>query len=93
VERNRTQAPSLSIYGITSTVSGNGDQGADPNRLVAVTDDLTNTNATNAATEKFTIIRKAEFAEVLRGVSFAPSGKNGDDGDDQSDNDNHSDRD
>jgi hypothetical protein len=79
------------IYGITSTVSGNGDQGADPNRLVAVTDDLTNTNATKAATEKFTIIRRAEFAEVLRGVSFAPSGKNGDDGDDQDDNDNHGD--
>jgi hypothetical protein len=71
------------IYGITSTVSGNGDQGADPNRLVAVTDDLTNTNATKAATEKFTIIRKAEFAEVLRGISFAPSGKNGDNGDNQ----------
>src|SRR2546422_207134 len=28
------------IYAITSTVSGNGDQGADPNRLVAVTDSL-----------------------------------------------------
>jgi hypothetical protein len=71
------------IYGITSTVSGSGDQGADPNRLVAVTDDLTNTSATKAATEKFSIVRKADFAEVLRGVSFAPSGKNGDDGDNQ----------
>jgi hypothetical protein len=60
------------IYGITSTVSGSGDQGADPNRLVAVTDVLSNTDATNAATEKFTIVRKAGFAEVLRGVSFAP---------------------
>jgi hypothetical protein len=69
------------IYGITSTVSGNGDQGADPNRLVAVTDDVTNTNTAKAATEKFTIVRQAGFAEVLRGVSFAPSGKNGDDGD------------
>jgi hypothetical protein len=69
------------IYGITSTVSGNGDQGADPNRLVAVTDDVTNTNTAKAATQKFTIVRQAGFAEVLRGVSFAPSGKNGDDGD------------
>jgi hypothetical protein len=82
------------IYGITSTVSGNGDQGADPNRLVAVTDDLTNTNATKAATEKFTIIRKAEFAEVLRGVSFAPSGKdNADCDDDHGDHDHNGDRD
>ncbi|HEX3373976.1 MAG TPA: hypothetical protein VHS13_07170 [Edaphobacter sp.] len=69
------------IYGITSTVSGNGDQGADPNRLVAVTDDLSNTNAAKAANENFTIIRKADFAEVLRGVSFAPSGNDGNDGD------------
>ena len=60
------------IYGITSTVSGSGDQGADPNRLVAVTDVLSNTDATKAATENFTIVRKADFAEVLRGVSFAP---------------------
>jgi hypothetical protein len=62
----------VTIYGITSTVSGSGDQGADPNRLVAVTDVLSNTDATKAATEKFTIVRKAGFAEVLRGVSFTP---------------------
>ena len=39
VLRNRT----ATIYGITSTVSGNGDQGADPNRLVAITDNLSAT--------------------------------------------------
>jgi hypothetical protein len=72
----------VTIYGITSTVSGNGDQGADPNRLVAVTDTLSNTDSSVAAKEKFIIVRKAGFAEVLRGVSFAPSGKGGDDGDD-----------
>ena len=75
------------IYGITSTVSGNGDQGADPNRLVAVTDDLSNTNAAKAANEKFTIIRKADFAEVLRGVAFAPSGNENGNSDEQGDND------
>jgi hypothetical protein len=64
----------VTIYGITSTVSGNGDQGADPNRLVAVTDTLSNTDPTSAAKEKFTIVRKADFAEVLRGVAFTPSG-------------------
>ncbi len=72
----------VTIYGITSTVSGNGDQGADPNRLVTVTDTLSNTDPTAAAKEKFTIVRKADFAEVLRGVAFAPSGKGNDDGDD-----------
>ena len=62
----------VTLYAITSTVSGNGDQGADPNRLVSITDDLSNTDATKAAKEKFTIVRKAGFAEVLRGVSFTP---------------------
>jgi hypothetical protein len=65
----------VTIYGITSTISGNGDVGADPNRLVAITDTLTNTDPTKAAKEKFTIVRKADFAEVLRGVSFAPGTK------------------
>ena len=60
------------LYGITSTVSGAGDQGADPNRLVAVIDDISNTDATKAAKESFIAIRKAGFAEVLRGVSFTP---------------------
>jgi hypothetical protein len=65
----------VTIYGITSTISGGGDVGADPNRLVAVTDTLTNTDPTKTAKEKFTIVRKADFAEVLRGVSFAPGTK------------------
>jgi hypothetical protein len=65
----------VTIYGITSSVSGNGDTGADPNRLVAVTDTLDNTDATKAEKERFTIVRKADFAEVLRGVSFAPGTK------------------
>ena len=69
----------VTIYGITSTVSGGGDQGADPNRLVAVTDTLSNTDPTTAAKEKFSIVRKAGFAEVLRGVAFAPTGKEDDD--------------
>jgi hypothetical protein len=85
----------VTLYGITSTVSGNGDQGADPNRLVAVTDDLTNTDATKAAKEKFAIVRKAEFAEVLRGVAFAPSGHDDNDRDDHfndGDHDHHGNR-
>lgn len=62
-------------------MSANGDQGADPNQLVMVTDVL---KATTMPTddgdhdkddsyEKFTFLRTAEFGEVLRGVSFAPS--------------------
>jgi hypothetical protein len=58
------------IWGITSTVSGDGDQGADPNKLVSITDPLTAT--TPGTSESFTTVRSAGFGEVLRGVSFTP---------------------
>jgi hypothetical protein len=62
----------VTIWGITSTVSGNGDQGADPNKLVAITDLLANVSPTVAATESFVTVRTAAFGEVLRGVALAP---------------------
>ena len=60
------------IWGINSTISGNGDQGADPNQLVLVFDSLANTDPTVAAKESFFTLRQANFGEVLRGVSFTP---------------------
>ena len=66
------QDGTVTIWAITSTVSGNGDVGADPNRLVAVTDRLKNTSAKVAASERFFTLRQAGFAETLRGVSFTP---------------------
>jgi hypothetical protein len=57
------------IYAITSTVSGNGDQGADPNKLVAITDNL---GATSLPAESFSTLETANNLEVLRGVSFTP---------------------
>jgi hypothetical protein len=63
----------VAVWAITSTVSGNGDQGADPNRLVLVFDSLNNTDPSVAANERFFTIRQAEFGEVLRGVSFTPN--------------------
>jgi len=71
------------LYGITSTVSGNGDQGADPNKLVTITDSL---KATTPGTETFTTLRTAGFGEVLRGVSFTP-GSHRDDSDRKGDRD------
>jgi hypothetical protein len=62
----------VTIWGITSTVSGNGDQGADPNKLVAITDVLNNTNPTVAMKERFNTLRTAGYREVLRGVAFTP---------------------
>ena len=62
----------VAIWAITSTVSGNGDTGADPNRLVLVLDSLNNTNPAVAAQERFETLRQAKSGEVLRGVSFTP---------------------
>jgi hypothetical protein len=59
----------VTIWAVTSTVSGGGDQGADPNQLVAVTDKLA---AVTPPAESFKTIRAAGFGEVLRGVSFTP---------------------
>jgi hypothetical protein len=63
----------VSIWAITSTVSTNVDQGADPNQLVFITDVLANTSSTAAAQEQFVVLRTARFGEVLRGVSFTPA--------------------
>ncbi|HEX3436906.1 MAG TPA: hypothetical protein VHT24_09065 [Pseudacidobacterium sp.] len=62
----------VTIWAITSTTSGNGDTGADPNRLVVITDRLSNTSTTAAVNEKFVTLRQAGFGEALRGVSFTP---------------------
>ena len=61
---------SVTIWAITSTVSGNGDQGADPNQLVMITDQPGATSP--AAGESFNTVRSAGYGEVLRGVSFTP---------------------
>jgi hypothetical protein len=62
----------VTIWAITSTVSGSGDQGADPNKLVRITDNLSNTTPAGAANEKFVTLRTARSGEVLRGVSLTP---------------------
>jgi hypothetical protein len=64
---------SVTIWGITSTASGSGDPGADPNKLVAITDVLANQSAAAGALESFVTLRTAGFKEVLRGVAFAPA--------------------
>ena len=61
------------IWAVTSTASGNGDQGADPNKLVAIQDIISNQSRAVAALESFVTIRTAGFGEVLRGIGFAPT--------------------
>ncbi len=67
----------VSIYAVTSTVSTSGDQGADPNLLVKVTDRL---DATTLPTDdlhhqtlgRFVTLHRAKAGEVFRGVALAP---------------------
>jgi hypothetical protein len=60
------------IWAITSTVSGSGDPGADPNKLVAVADDVANTSQSFANSEQFTTLKTSANLQVLRGVSLTP---------------------
>ena len=65
----------VTIWGVTSTVSGGGDQGADPNKLVAVTDPLGATSL--PAGERFFTVVPARYDQVVRGVSFTPGPDHG----------------
>ena len=58
------------IWAVTSTVSGGGDNGADPDKLVAIEDPVDAT--TPAPLQRFRTVRTANFGQVLRGVSLTP---------------------
>jgi len=60
----------VTLYGITSTVSTSTDQGADPNQLVSITDNLSATTVGQVAGESFTTLATANYGEVLRGVAY-----------------------
>jgi hypothetical protein len=66
----RNEDGTVTIWAITSTVSASGDQGADPNQLVTITDRLD--AKTLPAWESFKVLRTAKYGQVLRGVSFTP---------------------
>jgi hypothetical protein len=66
VHRNGT----VTIYATTSTVSGSGDQGGDPNQVVAVTDEL---SATKPGYERFITVAPARFGVRYGGVAVLPA--------------------
>jgi hypothetical protein len=69
----------VTIFAITSTISTNGDTGADPNKLVKVTDRVSDSTLPTADRflGHFFTIRNAKAGEVLRGVAFAPGDSDG----------------
>jgi hypothetical protein len=63
----------VTLWATTSTVSGSGDQGADPNSLVTVTDNLVAT--ARPSHERFSTLVAPTYGQVVRGVSFTPGTK------------------
>ena len=66
---------SVTIWGVTSTVSGSGDQGADPNQLVAITD--VPSASAPASGEAFHTVLAPRYGRVVRGVALTPGGSDG----------------
>lgn len=68
----------VTIWAITSTISANGDTGADPNKLAKVRDLISATSLSTGgsgstdALDTFRVVRSAAAGEVLRGVALAP---------------------
>jgi hypothetical protein len=61
------------IYAVTSTISQNGDNGADPNKVVKVTDRISATRqTTNGYLDTFVTIRSPQAGVAFRGVALAP---------------------
>lgn len=60
----------VTIYATTSTVSGSGDEGGDPNQVVAVADQL---GASKPGHERFIPVAPARFGVRYGGVAVLPS--------------------
>ena len=60
----------MTIYATTSTVSGSGDQGGDPNQVVSVTDRL---GAADPGYERFSTVAPPRFGVRYGGVAVLPA--------------------
>jgi hypothetical protein len=63
----------VTLWATTSTSSASGDNGADPNKVVRITDDLAATSVTSlVADETFFTVAGPTYGKVNRGVAFIP---------------------
>ena len=61
----------VTLWATTSTSSTSGDNGADPNKVVVITDQLSATTATAAvAAESFKTVVGPTYGTAYRGVAF-----------------------
>jgi hypothetical protein len=62
----------VTLWATTSTSSAAGDEGADPNKVVRITDRLAATSLEGAvAAESFTTVAGPTYGKVYRGVAYA----------------------
>ena len=73
----------VTLWAATSTSSTSGDNGADPNRVVEITDEVTATTLTGkVASETFRSIAGPTYGTVYRGVEYVTAGDRDHDRDD-----------
>lgn len=61
----------VTLWAATSTASASGDQGADPNEVVEITDKVSAT--TLPSTESFRVVAAPVYGKVYRGVAYVPA--------------------
>jgi hypothetical protein len=66
-----TDTGTVTLWATTSTSSTSGDQGADPNKVVVITDQLSATSVTpQVSQESFNVLAGPTYGTVYRGVAY-----------------------
>jgi hypothetical protein len=74
----------VTLWSATSTSSASGDNGADPNRIVEITDEVSATSlAGKVASETFRTLAGPTYGTVYRGVAYVAAGDQDHDRDDR----------
>ena len=60
----------VTLWATTSTSSASGDNGADPNKVVEITDRIAATELSQVGNESFTTVAGPVYGTVFRGVGF-----------------------
>jgi hypothetical protein len=72
----------VTLWATTSTASASGDHGADPNKVVVITDKLHSTTMTSAvAGESYRVVAGPTYGTVYRGVAYVNEQSDGNEAD------------
>jgi hypothetical protein len=59
----------VTLWATTSTSSTSGDNGADPNKVVTITDQIGATTLSAVASESFSVVMGPTYGTAFRGVA------------------------